>query len=520
METMKKIQRLSENSINQIAAGEVVENPASVIKELIENSLDAKASHITIRIEKGGQELIEIEDDGHGMSPDDAVFSLERHATSKIKTADDLNQLSTMGFRGEALAAITSVSQFEMKTSDGTQGTHITGSGGKINTVVPVARNPGTTITIRSLFYNTPARKKFQKSIASNTAQITKVVEILSMANPEVAFTYISQGETIYCLEKESRKERVEKLLGPFEHASERGKLWGLFGAPALAKSQRRSQFLFINKRPVFSPLISRAVQTAYGTRLENNRYPSFALFLELEPHHFDINVHPQKKEIRFSKESALFSQVEAFVSKVFAPKSIEERKPIFFDPIPNFVLSDLPHIKREERQEPFAFEMKGRALAVFDRFFLYEKEGLFVIDLQKASARIFFEEMSEKKVQSQSLLIPLEIEEDPEVIPSYEEMGFECRQISHKKIAVDALPSKVEPEDIETFFSAWKEGKKLEDFSCRYFARVKKRYTLDEAMHIFETLQKCKDSEFDPLGIRIWKKVTSGDLESLVESL
>ena len=516
---MKKIRRLSENSINQIAAGEVVENPASVIKELIENSLDANASHIVIRIEKGGQELIEIEDDGDGMGPEDAVISLERHATSKIQSADDLNQLSTLGFRGEALAAITSVSQFEIKTFDGTEGTHIIGAGGIVEEVIPVARNRGTTIAIRSLFYNTPARKKFQKSIASNTAQVSKVVEILSMANPEVAFTYISQGETIYSLEKESRKERVERLLGPFEYFSEQGKFWGLFGAPALAKTQRRSQFLFINKRPVFSPLISKAVQTAYGMRLENNRYPAFTLFLELEPHHFDINVHPQKKEIRFSKESALFSQVEAFVSKVFSPKSLEERKPIFFDPIPNFVLSDFPKVKKEERQSPFAFELKAVPLTVFDRFFLYEKEGLFVMDLQKASARIFFEEVGEKKGQSQSLLIPLEIEEDPDLIPSLEKMGFECRQISHKKVAIDALPSRVDPEDLEIFISSWKEGKKLEDLSCRYFLRAKKRYALDEALHIFEILQKCTDSDFDPLGNRIWKKVLPSDLESLIES-
>ncbi len=517
---MKKIIRLPETVINQIAAGEVVENPASVIKELIENSLDANARNICIRIQKGGQDLIEIEDDGDGMSAEDALACLERHATSKIRSAEDLLQLSTMGFRGEALAAIASVSHFEIKTSNDQEATKICGEGGNVEEVIPCARNRGTSVTIRSLFFNVPARKKFQKSVASSTAQVTKVVEIMSMANPEVAFSYVSQDETIYSLDAQPTKERIETLLGPFEYQSENAKFWGLFGAPTQAKSQRRKQHLFVNKRPVFSPLIAKAVQMAYGTRLEKNTYPAFTLFLELDASTFDINVHPQKKEVRFSNESSLFSQVGSFVSKMLAPKESIARKPIFFDQPPSFLLADVPSRIKEEHQSPLPFELKGRPLAVFGPYLLMEKEGLFLINLQGARARIFFEELKEKKVQSQSLLFPIEIEEtDPEVISSLQSIGIECRQIARKMIAIDSLPQEIDPQEFDSFFDAWKEGKNLDSLSVRFCRRSKKNYSLEDAMHLWETLQKCADSVFDPLGKRLWRKVESGDLDQWLGS-
>lgn len=512
----QKIVRLSESVINQIAAGEVVENPASIIKELIENSLDAGSKHISILIRGGGQLLIEIIDDGCGMSPEDAALSIERHATSKIQTAEDLSSLSTMGFRGEALAAIASVSHFELKTSDGKAGTEIRVKGGRVESVQPCARNQGTTVAIRSLFYNVPARKKFQKSIAANTAQVTKIVEIMSAANPDVSFSYTSQEERIYHLTKQSKKERIESLFGPFQHQEESSRFWGLFSAPEMAKSHRKGQLLFVNRRPVFSPLIAKAVQSGYGTRLPEHMYPSFVLFLEIDPGLVDVNVHPQKKEVRFAEESALFSEVESFVSKMFTIKQdsvFRFLEPMGFTPPPVFSFEE-EFRAPSSHQTVLPLEMPARPLFILGRYLLMEMDGLFLVDLHGVRARICFEEMKEGVGESQSLLWPVEIEEDdPEILPSLQKLGIECRWIGEKKIAIDSLPSSMDPSEFPLFFSAWKkEGKRLDAASVRFSSRG---YSLDEAIHLWRRLQKCQDRVYDPLGRKIWKKLEQGHLET-----
>ncbi|MBI3508801.1 MAG: ATP-binding protein [Chlamydiia bacterium] len=251
----RKIARLSEEVINQIAAGEVVENPASVIKELLENSLDAGARHLHIAIERGGLDRIRIEDDGCGMDREDALLSLERHATSKIRTGEDLMHLFTMGFRGEALAAIASISQFQMTSAtEHGEGTKIQASTGKIMQVEPVARNRGTTIEVRALFANVPARQKFQKSAGSSTALCHRVVETLSLAHPECSFTLHADGKCLLEVESETHKSRIERILGPFAHELQQRSMWGSFAAPSESKTHRRNQFLFVNLRPIFLP--------------------------------------------------------------------------------------------------------------------------------------------------------------------------------------------------------------------------------------------------------------------------
>src|SRR3990167_11104366 len=211
----QKITRLSNEVINRIAAGEVIEQPASIVKELIENSLDAGARTIAVSVEKGGERLICIEDDGCGMSLEDAKLSIERHATSKIRTEEDLESLMTMGFRGEALAAISAVSRFEMKTFDGGIGTWISASGGFLEKVEPCARNCGTTVMVRDLFFNTPARKKFLKSSAANLAQISRVVETIALAHPEVSFSLVVDGKNVLQTFQESKEKRIRSFL-PF----------------------------------------------------------------------------------------------------------------------------------------------------------------------------------------------------------------------------------------------------------------------------------------------------------------
>lgn len=412
----RKIARLSEIVINQIAAGEVVENPASVVKELVENSLDAQASRIEVAIHRGGLESIRIDDNGCGMSDEDALLSLERHATSKIRSSEDLFELMTMGFRGEALAAVAAISHLEMKTSLGTVGTEIKMSGGKMISVEPTARNRGTTIEVKSLFHNVPARKKFQKSISALTAQVRRSLETIALAHPEVAFSFYVDGNAIFELLASEKKKRVEDLLGAFAHEGKKESMWGLFGAPHEAKSHRRNQYVYINRRPVFSPLLSNAVKEGYGTRIKENEHPSFILFLELDPQLLDVNVHPQKKEVRFSEESILFHQIRSFSSSVFEKVVFEE--PLSFEPSAISwapLAEEPPSFPAPRFQEKMAlpFSFPERPIAVFKSYLLLEREGLLLIDLEAAQARIVFEKegkIIKRSSSSYSLDVAIEI--------------------------------------------------------------------------------------------------------------
>jgi DNA mismatch repair protein MutL len=512
----QKIVRLSEAVINKIAAGEVVENPASIVKELIENSLDAGARRIAATIQGGGQLLVEIEDDGCGMSPEDALLCLERHATSKIRSAEDLSALETMGFRGEALAAIAAVSHFELKTSDGEIGTRIRAEGGKIESIEPCARNRGTTITVRSLFYNVPARKKFQKSTAACAAQVAKTFEAIALAHPEVSFLLRSQNETLLQLEPEDQRKRIEAVLGVFAQEVQVGSMKGFLSAPQDAKPHRRNQFLYINRRPVFSPLISRAVQAGYGTRLAENAYPPFVLFLEIDPGEVDVNVHPQKKEVRLANESALFRQIESAVAESFSPPSFSS--PLVFSQTPSFCLAEDPFPQSLPVVEtPLPFEIEERALGVLDRFLLLE--GFLLVDLAGAHARVLFEEMKESGGERQSLMWPIEIEvDDLEVGASLQSIRIDCRPIGQNRLAIDAIPPSLEPSRFGEFFSAWKEGKSLEEAAIRFCRAAKRKHSLEEAVHLWGRLKKCRDRMYDPIGRRIWTEIASSDLERILK--
>lgn len=320
------IHLLDEETINQIAAGEVVENSASVVKELVENALDAGASLVTIEIVAGGKQLIRVSDNGKGMNEADALLSLKRHATSKIISATDLAALVTMGFRGEALAAISSVSKLRLVTNadvDETKAFMVVQEGGQVVETTRTLAPRGTSIEVRALFYNTPARRKFQKSIQADTAALTKVVEELALANPQVGFDLVQGAEKILTRPPESLETRLKALLGDEQwikiEANEGPySLSGYISDPSLTRSNRSGQFLFINKRAVTSPLVSLAVLEGYGTLLSTKRYPLFVLHLSMEPHLVDVNVHPQKEEVRLQNEAFLRGWLARAVSLAF----------------------------------------------------------------------------------------------------------------------------------------------------------------------------------------------------------
>ncbi|HVX00011.1 MAG TPA: DNA mismatch repair endonuclease MutL, partial [Candidatus Babeliaceae bacterium] len=299
---MQTIRVLTEETINQIAAGEVIENPASVVKELVENAIDAGAHQISIEVKGGGFQLIRVSDDGCGMNQEDALLCFERHATSKIGGIDDLSSLLSMGFRGEALASIASISRVHLITSlhDG-QGTEVEVGAGKVKSVGPASRKKGTTFEIRALFYNVPARKKFQKQAAGAFAEIHKLVITLALAHPEIGFELISNEQVILKVIPASLESRISDLFQssflstklPISGQERDYAVDGFLGIPADHRSNRTGQYLFVNRRPIFSPQVAWAIKEGYGERLSENRYPLFVVYLTVPPALLDVNVHP-----------------------------------------------------------------------------------------------------------------------------------------------------------------------------------------------------------------------------------
>ena len=315
---MSKIRVLSDQLANQIAAGEVVERPASVVKELVENSLDAGARKISVDIEGGGRRLLRITDDGEGMSRDDAVLAFERHATSKIKSAEDLTRILTLGFRGEALASIASVARVELTTKTDTDkaATRVVIEGGRVRDVRDAAHPRGTTFTVRDLFFNVPARRKFLRSEATETYHLINLVTHYALAHPNVAFTMTNNGrETMRCAPARDVKERAYQLFGEqFIQSLLEVKggqelvvtVRGYISAPSERRTSREAQYLFVNNRFVRDKIIARALSDAYRAVLPSGSHPAALLFLQVPPEEVDVNVHPAKTEVRFRRASAV----------------------------------------------------------------------------------------------------------------------------------------------------------------------------------------------------------------------
>jgi DNA mismatch repair protein MutL len=346
---MNRIHLLPEQVANQIAAGEVIERPASVVKELVENALDAQATRVMVEVQAGGRSLVRVVDDGLGMSRDDALLCLERHATSKIRRAEDLAAITTMGFRGEALPSIASVSRFTLTTreraGDSPEGTQVIISGGKILEVKAAGSAPGTTLEVRQLFFNLPARRKFLRTEETESAHIQHYLMLAALAYPEVAFTFQRDGRLVWQLpavkagsDATSRlaalRERLRALYGgeqklltvdysseirsldDFEDPTASGsstlnpqpstlvRLWGFMGAPGVSRSTREDQHLFVNRRPVENRGLNFALLEGYHTALMKGRYPVCCLFLEIDPAAVDVNIHPAKREVKFHREA------------------------------------------------------------------------------------------------------------------------------------------------------------------------------------------------------------------------
>ena len=340
---MSKIRVLADHVANQIAAGEVVERPASVAKELVENSIDAGATRITIEIEAGGRRLLKVSDDGEGMVRDDAVLAFERHATSKIHETEDLAAIATLGFRGEALASIASVAKVELTTCvEGAKAaTRVTIEGGRMRDVKDAAHPRGTTIAVRDLFFNIPARRKFLRSEATETYHLANLVTHYALAHPEIAFTFVNNGrEMVRAAPAKDLRERAYQIFGNefLENLLEVNGgepavalVTGFVSAPRDRRTSRDSQYLFVNRRFVRDRMIGRSLSEGYRSILPHGVYPAALLFIETPLEEVDVNVHPAKTEVRFRRQAAVADAVReavrsALASSGYAPP--EEREP------------------------------------------------------------------------------------------------------------------------------------------------------------------------------------------------
>lgn len=338
---MGKIIILDEHTANKIAAGEVVERPSSVVKELCENSIDAGATSISVEIKNGGISFIKISDNGSGISKDDVEIAFEKHSTSKIRTAEDLMNISSMGFRGEALASISAVSHLEMitKTAEEKEGSRVIVEGGKINPRQDCGCPVGTTIIIRDLFFNTPARYKFLKKDHTEAGYVEDVISMLALGNPGISFKLINNGSMV--LQTPGNNDLLSSAFSIFgntakatlkvDYEHEGIKVYGLAGKPEISRSNRSQEMFFINNRIVKNKTIASALEEAYRTLLQVGKYPFAIIKISLTPQIIDVNVHPTKQEIRFSDESQIFSAVfhavknSLFNSESLIPGTIEE---------------------------------------------------------------------------------------------------------------------------------------------------------------------------------------------------
>ncbi|GAB4230077.1 MAG: DNA mismatch repair endonuclease MutL [Chlamydiales bacterium] len=575
-----KIKVLDEIMINQIAAGEVIPNTASVVKELMDNALDANAAKITIEIESGGRQKIRVLDNGCGMVRDDALLCLERHATSKIREFDDLHRLATMGFRGEAVPSIASISKFVLITQplEG-EGTLVVVEGGKILKVTEAARDPGTTIEVKSLFFNVPVRKKFQRSPSYDVQEILRVVNGHALANPEVAFELISDFKTLLHVSEEDLRERVKHVLGDaFITATKEVNfsdrvmsVKGFIGYPSFHAHNRLGQYLFVNRRAVYSKAISEAVREGYGTVLPSNRHPQFALFIEMDGGDVDVNVHPQKREIRFREERKL----KEFISQGIA-KALQNSydMPTHFDstPVPSFQPTLQPvspfvfnTIQAPVEEDtivdqvragseiplqasliaPESYDEKPTIPKVIGSlpgylFLQQDPTNLFVLDQRRAHHRVLYEQAVQGRANdySQTLLIPHIIEvTKPEATLMIEGLheinktGIVLREIGPTAFAIDAIPSFVHESELsdlikEVIASLRKDGdmvgheKKelafLSQLSLKCSMSRERCLSSSEGQSLVEQLYQCRDHQHCPYGKPILMRLDKEKISKL----
>ena len=511
---MSRIRLLPEILASQVAAGEVIERPASVVKELVENSIDAGARKIEVSIRRGGISLIRVVDDGSGMDRDDALLSLERHATSKIRTANDLAAIATLGFRGEALPSIASISRFRLTTRepDAVAGTEIIVAGGKIETVRDAGEAPGTQIEVRSIFYNLPARRKFLRSENTESRNLEHQLHLQATGHPEIAFAFVRDERVVFQLPAAPSlvdrirdlhgKELVDRLLPVEETKNARIRIRGLIGQAGVSRQTRAQQLVFVNGRAVENAVLSAALREGYHTALMKGQFPVTFLFLDLDPAAVDVNVHPAKREVRFRDPNGVREAVVAAVRRTLesgrsewqqqfrapetvagivdpglsrAPEAVpigpESPIPATTEALPSFHAQpneSLPSISASawnDRPAAAARDRQFQIIGVLNKLYVLmeNQDGLVLVDQHAAHERILFEElrrrMEEQGVPSQRLLLAQTFElapRDAEWVErnaaTLQKMGIGIEPFGQNAFKIDSLPTFLDLSDPVSF--------------------------------------------------------------------
>ena len=551
---MNKIKILPPEVYTRIAAGEVVERPSNVVKELVENSIDANATEITIEIVSSGRKLIRVADNGCGMTKDDLLLSVKPHATSKIEKFEDIYSLTTLGFRGEALASISNVSKLTIisKTEEQPLGYQIVVHGGEIISVKECSCNKGTIVEVKDLFYNTPARLKFLKSDYTEKVHVTRTVEEYAIAYPEISFKFYSDNELVFSTEattklvsrlKDIIKKDIVKDMLYIAHTEDNICIYGFITPIEFTQVNKSLQMFYVNKRPVTLRILSQALYDAYRDSLPTGRHPGAVIFINISSDLIDVNVHPTKRVIKFKDEDYVYETLKNLFKKTLKEYYTKTYKIETGQPIQTLTITQkekqLTETKVEQKQtelelryeQPILnYEKLGLQNFVYlgqlhRTYLLFEtQEGLLLIDQHAASERILFEKfMKSKNVQIQKLLIPLNIELKPsdfESIKPYIDLlntlGFEVTISGKSSIGFASIPSLFNIQDVKDFILRFIENlmedikneinnvtpkEKIIRSACRAAIKANELLAISEVNALISDLSNCEQPFFCPHG-------------------
>ena len=566
-----KIHILPDSVTHMIAAGEVVERPSSVVKELLENSIDAGADHITLSIKESGTGAIEVDDNGSGMSEEDLILCIKNHATSKINSIEDLEDLESLGFRGEALASIGSVCRMTIHScrNEENEGTVIEVEAGVITDAQKTAPRKGTRVSVKNLFYNTPARRKFLKKPATELQHITGVFRRIALSKPEISFSYFIDGQKTADLFNADQIKRLKDLLGeesansliPVENKNGGITVSGYISRPRQGKRSRSDQFLFLNGRYISNRSISHAIVSGYENRLMREEFPIYVIFLTMPARFFDVNVHPAKIEVRFRDERFVYSLVRQSVKDALRKPSVvaglslskfgysgssyskkiktspEDLGQLTFD-AQRPVFGEEHHVidyKKNSLEKREAFSV----WQVHDRYIISQiKSGIAIIDQHVAHERILYEQAlkhsQQKKALSQQLLfeqaVQLTIEEYQiltEILPYMEQIGFKLKDFGSNTVVIEAVPVGVKSGKekellrgiIEDYSEMQTSDKDILDsvaksYACKSAIKSGQKLSVQEMESLIDQLFATSEPYFCPHGRPIVHTITLEELD------
>ena len=577
------ISRLSEDLQNKISAGEVVERPSSVVKELLENSLDAKSNQIDITIEQGGNQLIQVRDNGLGIKKDQLPTSIKRFHTSKLSKLDDLFNINTLGFRGEALASIASVAQLSIISDDGNSGgAEISAIDGQVSGIKPAPSISGTQITIQNLFYNTPARRKFLKTPRTEGRKIIEMVKRFGLSNPQVGFSLVVDGKKVISLLIETLPERIgslfdntyQKNIIPIEISKADFIFTGYIGNLNLVRKRFGEQYIYLNGRYIKDRLLNSAVYSSYQSLVQRGEYPFFIINIQMPYEQVDVNVHPMKTEVRFNDEWRVYHVLKSGVSQSLSEilntipnfQRISSDSSSFFQNTNNQSSIDfnttiqgnglVSNLEKTDRAKLYASNIDApkdgidnfnieKMWQVHKKYIISElNSGLVVIDQHVAHERVLYEEclqaFESKIMSSQTLLFPEEIEFSKEeydilleIFPYLKKIGFKIVETENSKLVVEATPSdiswgeekKIIKEIIDEFISTRKKYSSYKEalaasFACKAAVKAGDQMSKDEMVMLVNRLFSTEHPYYCPHGRPIIMQLSLEELDRRFERI